>query len=233
MGGRLVSVRCTGTSRLPKRAAQVWRYRPGELRLRLVSTNPARSLPYCQTPSDQGIQQAYSPSAQASQPAPRRRLDVAMADSIQEVALQETVRHMNWQQQAFESLRARAGVLLSSTTLATAFFGGQALHGHVSNGVVVAAIILFVGVGVCAVAILWPRRNWRFTIPPEEFLSEQALDHATDPAVVAAALGRLSIELGRHARENDRRLDQLFLLLSAGCVLFLGEILAWLAQLFL
>ena len=107
---------------------------------------------------------------------------------IYKLAVQEAMRSLSQQQATLESLRGRAGVLLSAAMISTSFFGAQT--------------IVRVGAGA----------------DPHP---------SADPFWAARGFAN---EVRQHVVDSDRRLDRLFILLSLGWVLFLAEILAWLAH---
>jgi hypothetical protein len=53
--------------------------------------------------------------------------------ALYKVAYDEAVRALSEQQAAIESVRARAGLLLSAAAVTTSFLGAQALQGASSN----------------------------------------------------------------------------------------------------
>jgi hypothetical protein len=149
---------------------------------------------------------------------------------LYQLAVKEAMRSVSAQQATLESVRSRAGVLLSATMISTSFFGAQSLHTRLTGFLPVIASLLFVGVGVCATAVLWPRRSLLFT---------RSLLHAVQAAIhpdmgkpedAYWAARHFSEEVMAHLVATSRRLGHLFLLLSVGWVLFVLEILVWLAH---
>jgi hypothetical protein len=153
-----------------------------------------------------------------------------VADSkkkLYSLAVQEAMRAISQQQATLESLRGRAGVLLSAAMISTSFFGAQTLTNRLTGFWPVVAAALFVAVGVCATAVLWPRRSLLFSSSLLRVVRVGISDDTGDP--YWAVHGYMD-EVERHVLDTDRKLDRLFLLLSLGWVLFLAEILAWLAH---
>lgn len=149
---------------------------------------------------------------------------------IYKLAVQEAMRSLSQQQATLESLRGRAGVLLSAAMISTSFFGAQTITSRLTGFWPIVASGLFVVVGVCAIAILWPRRSLLFS---SSLLDVVRVGAGADPHRSAdpfwAARG-FANEVRQHVVDSDRRLDRLFILLSLGWVLFLAEMLAWLAH---
>lgn len=149
------------------------------------------------------------------------------------LAVKEAMRSVGAQQATLESVRSRAGVLLSAAVISTSFFGAQTINARLTGIGPVAASILFVAVGVCATAVLWPRRSLLFSSTLLDVV--QAGDTGTryDGAPegdVYWAVRHFAEEVREHVLRTSVRLDRLFLLLSLGWVLFLCEILVWLAH---
>ena len=144
------------------------------------------------------------------------------------LAVQEAMRSLSQQQATLESLRGRAGVLLSAAMISTSFFGAQTLASRLIGFWPFVASVLFVAAGVCAIAILWPRRSLLFSSSLLDAVTAgDGPPRAGDPYAVARGFAD---EVRRHVQDTDKRQDRLFRLLSLGWVLFLAEILAWLAH---
>lgn len=146
------------------------------------------------------------------------------------LAVQEAMRSLSQQQATLESLRGRAGVLLSAAMISTSFFGAQTINSRLAGFWPIVASALFVVVGVCAIAVLWPRRSLLFESSLLDVVGvgvRSSAQRAADPYWAARGFAD---EVRRHVVDSDRRLDRLFILLSIGWVLFIVEILAWLAH---
>jgi hypothetical protein len=87
-------------------------------------------------------------------------------DDPYELVYAEASRALAQQRQAFESLRTRAGVLLSGAAIASSLTvpGGQlGVFGWI-------AIASFAALGVALLAILWPRPEWQDTPVPSSVI---------------------------------------------------------------
>jgi hypothetical protein len=74
------------------------------------------------------------------------------------VVYEESVRTVNWQRELLEGLRSRAGALLATAFVATAFFAAQALPGRREDPLEWLATSLFLVVIVSMLIVLIP---WR------------------------------------------------------------------------
>jgi hypothetical protein len=75
------------------------------------------------------------------------------------------------QERSVVELRARAGALIAAAAITTSFFGGQTFA---RSGIGVAgwvAIGCFVLLGFTVLLVLWPRRDWAFSLAPDEFIA--------------------------------------------------------------
>jgi hypothetical protein len=79
-------------------------------------------------------------------------------DILYKVAYDEAVRALSEQQNVIDSLRNRAGILLSAAAITTSFLGAQALDGGDSGPAVWLAMSGFVSVALASLAILWAAR---------------------------------------------------------------------------
>lgn len=108
------------------------------------------------------------------------------------VAYEEAVRALSEQQGVIDSFRTRAGALLSAAAITTSFLGAQALGSEGLNGTAWAALVVFAGVAVASLAILWPRR-WEFTANPRDVI--QTYIEANEPVPLAELHRDLSLHM--------------------------------------
>lgn len=86
-------------------------------------------------------------------------------DALYKVAYDEAVRVLSEQQAAIESVRGRAGLLLSAAAVTTSFLGSQAMQRSDPGVCFWLALLCFVAVAATSLAILWPR-DWEFAADP-------------------------------------------------------------------
>jgi hypothetical protein len=115
------------------------------------------------------------------------------------LAYEEAKRGLDDQEQAVVELRSRAGTLIAAAAITTSFFGSQALrsHVHVMSWI---AIGCFVALGASVLVILWPRRDWEFTLSPERFISTYLEPTDGDPCRCPRfiAISRFTWAAARH-----------------------------------
>lgn len=130
-----------------------------------------------------------------------------------------------------DSVRARAGTLLTATSLITSFLGGLALtryhDTHPHSGLTVlawSAIGAFIVVVLSAVVILlpWP---WTFILSPT-ILVEDHLEgeRRTEPDELREFL---SLILEGHQEQNGRAIARLLGVFSIGCGFLVYEAVVW------
>src|SRR5204863_3298263 len=87
------------------------------------------------------------------------------------LAFEEARRALEDQERAVEELRSRSGTLIAAAAITTSFFGGQTLHGQHLHTFAWIAVAAFVGAGLGSLCILWPRRDWEFSLDPASFIA--------------------------------------------------------------
>jgi hypothetical protein len=146
-------------------------------------------------------------------------------DALHKVAYDEAVRALSEQQAAIESVRARAGLLLSATAVTTSFLGAQALQGGGSITFSWLALLCFVAVAVTALAILWPR-SWEFAAYPNGVVRRR-IDSEN---VQGEDLYRdLSLRMHASYLENHLALKHLAALFQVASALLTIEVILWVA----
>lgn len=145
---------------------------------------------------------------------------------LYKVAYDEAVRALSEQQAAIESVRNRAGLLLSAAAVTTSFLGAQALQGGSSSLFSGLALFSFVAVATTSLAILWPR-SWEFTANPRRVVKDFT------EAAGAIRLEDLHRDLSLHMHGsylvNHRGLQELALLFQAASGLLTLEVVLWVA----
>lgn len=144
------------------------------------------------------------------------------------IAYDEAVRALSQQEAMIDSLRARAGLLLSAAAVTTSFLGAQALKHTAPSAATWLALASFVGLSVAALAVLWPRRL-EFTANPANVI-ENCIETET-PHSGAEIHRDLSLHMHDSYARNcvgQRQLAFGFRLASA---LLTAEVLFWLIDL--
>lgn len=122
-------------------------------------------------------------------------------------------------------------MLIAAGAITTSFFGGQAL-GHAHIGIAAGiAIACFCGLGFVVLAILWPRRDWELSLAPGQIISTYLEPEEDEPLALHLIQRDLVLHLDESAASNRRRLHVLTLVLRAGALLLVTEVLAWIVAL--
>jgi hypothetical protein len=150
-----------------------------------------------------------------------------MADAeLYKVAYDEAVRALSEQQAAIESVRSRAGLLLSAAAVTTSFLGAQALQGGDSSLFSGLALLGFVAVAATSLAILWPR-SWESTANSRRVL-ESCIESAEEIRI-EDLYRDLSFRMQVSFSSNHRGLNELAALFQAASGLLTIEVVLWIA----
>ncbi len=143
------------------------------------------------------------------------------------LAYREARRGLEDQERSVVELRARAGTLIAAAAITTSFFGGQTL---VRGGIAPAAwmaIGCFVLLGFAVLLVLWPRRDWEFSLAPDEFIATYLEPADGEPLALHLIERDLALHMGRSAELNRRQLRTLMTVFRFGALLLVVEVLAW------
>jgi hypothetical protein len=147
-------------------------------------------------------------------------------DSLYKVAYDEAVRALSEQQAAIESVRARAGLLLSAAAVTTSFLSAQALQGGRIGLFSWLALLCFVAVAVTSLAILWPR-TWEFAAYPSGVVGSR-IELAED-AQIEDLYRDLSLRMHGSCLENHLALKHLGAFFQVASALLTIEVILWVA----
>jgi O-antigen/teichoic acid export membrane protein len=115
-------------------------------------------------------------------------------------------------------------------SLSTSFLGGAVLQDKAPHGWLSwAAIGSFLGAVAITLVLLLPRRRWVFGLSAKDIFEGYAV--GTHPRGLATTHRFLAVYLERREDQNIGRLDVLYWLFTAACVLLGAEILLWLLAL--
>jgi len=137
---------------------------------------------------------------------------------IERIVYEESVRTVDGQRELLEGLRARAGTMLATAFVATAFFGAQALDRRAASWLEWSAVALFLTVIVSALIVLTPWRL-RFAHHPHSLMTHQ-LDRQ-EPQTSAQV----------YLDDNARKLEILLAIFAVTCASLVGEVVVWLIAL--
>lgn len=147
------------------------------------------------------------------------------------LAYSEARRELEDQERLIAELRTRAGVLIAAAAVATSFFGGQVLAERGIGMAAWVAIGCFVLLGFVVLAVLWPWRDWVFSLAPEALIATYLEPAEGRPLEIHAIHRDLAIHMGRSAAANRRQLAALTLIFRAGALLLVVEMLTWVVAL--
>src|ERR1700728_4967883 len=87
------------------------------------------------------------------------------------LAYREARRGLEDQERSVVELRARAATLFAAAAITTSFFGAQTLARRDLGAAGWLAIGCFVLLSFAVLMMLWPRRDWSFSLEPEDFIA--------------------------------------------------------------
>lgn len=140
-------------------------------------------------------------------------------------------RALDQQAATVESVRVRAGILLSAASIATSFLAGIVVDADeprldTLGWIAVGCYILIVGL---CLAILWPTREWKFRSNAKK-LARDYID--ADPAATLSEMHRdLALHMENWAEVNAWKMRWLFYYFQAASVLLGVEVVLWMADL--
>lgn len=156
-------------------------------------------------------------------------MDRAENDPRTELLYQQAVRGLQEQQAVVESIRLRAGILLSAASIATSFLSGLAIRGHRLNAWGWSATLAFVGVGVLCLMILWPTRRWTFRMNAKKVIRDYI--DGDPPAPLAEMHRDLALHMENWSQANSRKMRWLFYYFQAASLLLGLDVVLWIGNL--
>ena len=151
-----------------------------------------------------------------------------MPEQVARVIYEESIRTVDSQRELLEGLRARAGTLLASAFVATAFFSGKALGRRDLPPLGWTAILLFGVVVLATLAVLIPSR-WTFAHDPHELIAYYL--EPEPPPSVEELYRNLAVWNGVHNIKNGFKLRLMFGAFGVACASLAVEIAIWLVML--
>jgi hypothetical protein len=148
-----------------------------------------------------------------------------VTEQTERIVYEESVRTVDWQRELLEGLRSRAGALLATAFVATAFFAAQALHGRREDPLEWLATALFLIVVVSALIVLIPWRLQFFHHPHSLVAYHLDVDPPRDPNELYRTLAYWN---GLRYNQNGRKLEVLFGVFGIACASLVAETVVWL-----
>lgn len=160
-------------------------------------------------------------------------------DAIYQLAYLESQRNLTQQAVVLDNIRTRAGLVITAANVVTAFLGAPAIKaattpldpssfapGLTFGGWL--ALISFAIVGVCSVAMLWPRKGWNFRFSAGEIVDRIEKRPEIRLPEMHKTLARFNDD---SFSKNEEKISQLFWLLEIAAVFLFLEAGFWLASL--
>ena len=165
------------------------------------------------------------------------------ADEAYKVPYDESVRMLTQQGSALDNIRTRAGTLVAAASLVTTFVGAQAFakpsltkgdHGFVlvTQELDVwgwLAIAALVGVLVCSLVVLYPRRDFTYGQSAKQLIGD--LEKVPPLMSLERTQRAVAMNLEENVDANERVLRQLGHFFTAGSVLLVAETILWIIDL--
>ena len=150
---------------------------------------------------------------------------LSMADSLEELAYESSLRSLDRQEALVDELRARTGLLLAVSSVAVSLGGRATLNSAPRVELALIAIAFVISIGAC-LFILVPKKNRFYFSISGPGVYEGLFEFRTDMSEVWR---RLSYDLDRFWRENDQAMQPLFLAYSTAAGALVVEIVVLLA----
>ncbi len=147
------------------------------------------------------------------------------------LAYREARRGLEDQERSVAELRARAGALIAAAAITTSFFGGQILVRRDTGIAGWVAIGCFVLLGFAVLMVLWPRRDWAFSLAPDEFIATYLEPIDSEPIELHLIERDLALHVGQSVDRNRRQLRISTTAFRLGALLLVCEVLAWVVAL--
>jgi hypothetical protein len=112
------------------------------------------------------------------------------------LAYREARMGLEDQERVVVELRARAGALVAAAAITTSFFGGQTLVRHNITTAAWIAIACFVLLGFSVLLVLWPRRDWEFSLAPDQFIATYLEPAEGEPLALHLVERDLALHMG-------------------------------------
>lgn len=145
-----------------------------------------------------------------------------------ELAYKEAVRAISAQASTIDTMRSNTSALLGASSVATAFLGAQGVGSRGVHGWGLAATACFGVVGLCAVAILFPRKQWQFTLDPTAIMG---MYRGRPPGSEDELFADAAHSLHQCRLRNAEQIEILFRLFQAASIVLTGGVLAWIVEL--
>jgi hypothetical protein len=145
-------------------------------------------------------------------------------DDPYELVYTEAVRALEARRDALESLRSRAGVILSGAAIASSLFGSRTVGAGLSAFGWI-AVLAFGGLTVALLAVLWPRAEWQDATLPSRLLGIDI--EVRNPLSGGLIKRHLALQMEAVYHENTKLYEELARWFRAAATLLAVEASAW------
>jgi uncharacterized membrane protein len=156
-------------------------------------------------------------------------VDVSVTDTEDDPRLafvyQESLRGLQQQQAAVESLHNRAATLIFASSFASSLLGSRALADGLGAWDWL-AVGLLLAIGALTVVLLWPYYDLAFRFDPQDLLDTYVDGQA--PATMAGMHRELALRIKADWHRNGRIVRRLREAFQLALILLLLDLLAWL-----
>lgn len=143
-------------------------------------------------------------------------------DELIDLAFELSKRAVDSQQSVLAETRARAGTLLTATSVVVSFLGAQALGRLGFNTLAALALISFLASVVGSLVVLWPQRDaWKFRLDSRVLLAD-FVDRSEPNAKRSVA-----IWMQEHYDDNQLKLEQLLRVYRFAVAMLAVQALLW------
>jgi len=146
------------------------------------------------------------------------------------LAYDEARRALDAQKIAVSDLQSRAAALIAAAAVTTSFFGGRALAIGDIDAWAWTAITISALLSTTVLSMLWPRRDWVFTINASKLL-ESYVERDEGPLSVPQIHRNLAVHMSRRYQLNVVQLRWLTMSFRASAVLLVAETVTWMVDL--
>jgi hypothetical protein len=143
------------------------------------------------------------------------------------LAYNEAKRALDEQERVVAELRSRAGTLIAAAAITTSFLGGRILGSHHLRPLARAAIGCFAFVGITLLALLWPWRDWRFTVNAQSFIETYLEPPDTAPLDLPAIHRDLALHMEAAWKANRTQLRWLQAAFRLAALALVVEVVLW------
>lgn len=163
------------------------------------------------------------------------RQDPPIAETGYEIAFDASKDALKQQEAALDNLRTRASTVLSGASIATAFLGAQALKRPRHrpelwlDGWEWVAAGSFIALALTVIVILWPRKNWVFTVGAKDLIGGYV--EGARKYTVPEIQRNLALHLENHFDANQQKIERLYLWFRLSCGLLALQVVAWILDL--